>query len=139
MVAGLILLFLGAIVGVFTFGLGFIIIGGLGLWVTICGAVVMYSATQLHANPFEHTKWGAIILVFSIIGGWSIIDFIGGLLALIYQPIVATPQQYTPPQQSYYGPTPQQASYTTTQACTQCGTTIQTGTKFCPHCGKQQY
>jgi hypothetical protein len=138
LIVGLLLILLGAIVGVFTFGIGFIAIGGIGLWITVCASIVIYSAKQLNDHPMEHTKWGAIILVFSIIGGWSILDFIGGILALVYQPIVVTPQQYTPPPQGYYGPTPQQAAYNP-QACPQCGIPLQANTRFCLHCGKQQY
>src|SRR5512135_1769007 len=65
----------GALVGAVTFGLGFAVIGGLGIWILICSMIVIIAAQRLKANPLEHSKWGAIILVLSIIGGWSILDF----------------------------------------------------------------
>jgi hypothetical protein len=139
LIVGLLLILLGAVVGVFTFGFGFLAIGGIGLWVTVCALVVIYSAKQLNDRPMEHIKWGAIILVFSIIGGWSILDFIGGILALVYQPTVITLRHYVPPPQGYYGPAPQQAAYTNPPVCPQCGTPLPANTRFCPHCGKQQY
>ncbi len=107
----------------------------------VCSIIVMVAASKLKANPLEHTKWGAIILVFSIIGGWSILDFIGGILALIYNPIPANaaPTQYAPPQQPYYGPPAQQVAYQPqAHACPQCGNMVQSGVRFCPNCGRQQ-
>ncbi len=126
----------GALVGAVTFGLGFAVIGGLGIWILICSIIVIIAAQRLKANPLEHSKWGAIILVFSIIGGWSILDFIGGILALVYTPIIAGEQhqQYVPPsQQPYYGSPQQQA----TRVCPQCGRIVQANERFCPNCGKQ--
>lgn len=143
LIGGLALIALGALVGVFTFGIGFAAIGGIGLWVLICSVIVMFAASKLKSNPLEHSKWGAIILVFSIIGGWSILDFIGGILALVYKPIpVGAAPQYAPPQQPYYGPPPQPAAYQPPQqahTCPQCGTQVQPDVRFCPNCGKQQY
>jgi hypothetical protein len=135
----LVLIGFGALVGAVTFGFGFAVLGGLGIWILICSIVVIVAAQRLRANPLEHSKWGAIILVFSIIGGWSILDFIGGILALVYKPILtgAPQQQYVPPpQQPYYGP-PQQTAYTSTRVCPQCGRVVQDNVKFCPNCGKQ--
>jgi hypothetical protein len=135
----LVLIGFGALVGAVTFGFGFAVLGGLGIWILICSIVVIVAAQRLRANPLEHSKWGAIILVFSIIGGWSILDFIGGILALVYKPILAgAPQQQygPPPQQPYYGP-PQQTAYTSTRVCPQCGRVVQDNVKFCPNCGKQ--
>ncbi len=135
----LVLIGFGALVGAVTFGFGFAVIGGLGIWILICSIVVIVAAQRLKANPLEHSKWGALILVFSIIGGWSILDFIGGILALVYKPIRAgAPQQQygPPPQQPYYGP-PQQAPYAPTRVCPQCGKVVQDNVKFCPNCGKQ--
>ena len=95
LLGGLVLVGAGAVVGAFTFGLGFAVIGSIGIWITICSAVVIYAATRLNAEPLQHSKWGAIILVFSIIGGWSILDFIGGILALVYQARTCGAQQPT--------------------------------------------
>jgi hypothetical protein len=100
LLGGLLLVFAGAFVGVFTFGFGFAVIGAVGIWITICSAVVIFAASKLKSEPLQHSKWGAIILVFSIIGGWSLMDFIGGILALVYKPIVVGAQpQYGQSQQ----------------------------------------
>jgi len=144
LLGGLLLIFAGAVVGVFTFGFGFAVIGGLGIWLTICSAVVIFAASKLKSEPLQHSKWGAIILVFSIIGGWSLLDFIGGILALVYKPILvgAQPQygppqqQYGPPQQTVYAPPQQQPA---TRVCPQCGRIVQANERFCPNCGKQLY
>jgi hypothetical protein len=143
LIGGLTLIVLGGFVGLFTFGFGLAFLGGLGFWITLCSIIVMVAASKLKANPMEHTKWGAIILLFSIIGGWSILDFIGGILALIYNPIPTggtAPTQYAPPQQPYYGPPAQPVGYQPPQAhaCPQCGNMVQPGVRFCPHCGRQQ-
>ena len=141
LLGGLLLIVAGAVVGVFTFGFGFAAIGGLGFWITICSAVVIYAASKLKSNPLEHSKWGAIILVFSIIGCWSILDFIGGILALVYKPnLVGAQPQYGQPQQ--YGPPQQQAAYAQpqqTRVCPQCGRIVQANERFCPNCGTQQF
>jgi hypothetical protein len=147
LLGGLLLIVVGAVAGAVTLGFGFAVIGGIGIWITICSAVVIYSASRLKAEPMQHSKWGAIILVFSIIGGWSILDFIGGILALVYKPVPvgeqpqygAPQQQYGPPPQSY-GPPPQQQwgqQQPITRICPQCGRMIQENIKFCPNCGKQ--
>ncbi len=119
------------------FGLAGGILIGIGAWVLICSILVIVFARKLKANPMAHGKYGALILVFSLIGSWSILNFIGGILALVYKPIPAggAPQQYyAPPQQAYQAPPPQQA-----HPCPQCGTMVQPGVRFCPNCGRQQY
>jgi hypothetical protein len=132
---GLVLIVLGAVIGLVSFGFGLAFIGGLGFWIMLCSIIVIVAASKLKANPLEHTKWGAIILVFSIIGGWSILDLIGGILALIYNPtpVGAAPQQYAPPQQPYYGPPTQPPAYKPqAHACPQCGNMVQPGVRFLP-------
>jgi hypothetical protein len=147
LIGGLLLVALGAVVGAVTFGFGFAFLGGIGIWITICSAIVIFAASKLKSEPLQHSKWGAIILVFSIIGGWSILDFIGGLLALVYKPILvgaqpqygAPQQQYGPPPQSY-GPPPQQQygqQQPITRICPNCGRVVQENLRFCPNCGKQ--
>ncbi len=143
LLGGILLIVAGAVVGAVTFGFGFAVIGGLGIWITLCSAIVIYAATKLKSEPLEHSKWGAIILVLSLIGSWSILNFIGGILALVYKPILVGAQpQYGAPQQQY-GPPPQ-AAYTQqppsqqiTQVCPQCGRIVPNNVSFCPNCGKQ--
>jgi hypothetical protein len=121
------------------FGLAWTIMFGIGLWILISSVLVIVFARKLKARPMEHGKWGILIIVFSLIGSWSILNFIGGILAVVYKPIPAG-QQYAP-QQPYYGPPPQQPYQQTpqTQACPQCGTQMQANVRYCPNCGRQQY
>ena len=99
------------------------ILGGVGIWVLIASIMLIVGAVKLNSNPLEHTKWGVIILVFSIIGGGNIFGIIGGALALAYKPITYS-QMPAPPQ-------------VITRICPQCGRVIDENTKFCPYCGKQ--
>ena len=141
LLGGLLLIVAGAVAGIFTFGFGFAVIGGLGVWITICSLAVIISASKLKSDPFEHSKWGAIILVFSLIGSWSLLNFVGGILALVYKPIpigeqqqYGQPQRYDlPPQQAYTQPPTQSM----TRVCPQCGRIVQANERFCPNCGKQ--
>lgn len=116
---------------------------GLGAWMLITSILIIFFAVKLNANPLEHTKWGALILIFSIIGVGGLLGLIGGILALVYKPIVTGVQQYGPPaQQPYYASPSQQATYMpqqTTRVCPQCGRIVQANERFCPNCGKQLY
>src|SRR3972149_6583763 len=72
----------------FAFGMGF-----LGL---IFGVIVIISALILGSKPQEHTTWGTLILIFSVIsifgsalGGFGIgliLGIIGGILAITWKP-----------------------------------------------------
>jgi hypothetical protein len=119
-------------------GWGFTFYFAFGAWCLISSILIIVFARKLKANPMQHSKWGILILVFSIIGLGTLLGFIGGILALVYKPIPAgaAPQQYyaPPPQQAYQAPPPQQA-----HPCPQCGTMVQPGVRFCPNCGRQQY
>jgi hypothetical protein len=97
--------------------------GFLAVWGLISSAVVIISALELRSDPWEHTKWGIVILVFSIIGVSSIVGLIGGVLALVYEP--REPVAYKPPAQVI------------TRICPKCGRVLSDGVKFCPYCGNQ--
>jgi hypothetical protein len=130
----------GATVDFLPFGWGGVTLVGFGAWMLITSILVIVFARKLNANPLEHTKWGALILVFSIIGVGGILAFIGGILALVYKPIlVGTQSQYIPQQQ--YGPPPQNyappSQQPITRICPNCGRVVQENIKFCPNCGKQ--
>ena len=134
------------------FGWSYGMLLGLGIWGLICSILVITFARKLKANPMEHSKWGILIMIFSIIGvgGFvgAIFGFIGGILAFVYKPQIAgaapqyaAPPSYAPPPQPVaYGPPPQQ-QYQQPMAhnCPQCGTMVQPNVRFCPTCGKQQY
>jgi len=119
---------IGLIVGIFT------LLIVVGIWIIIASAVVIYSAQKLMQEPMEHTKWGIIITVFSVLGGGTILGLVGGILALIYSPRPVTTAPPLQPYTTYNQPAPQAPA---TQYCPQCGRVIDEGVKFCPHCGKQ--
>lgn len=60
----------------------------------VSGVIVLTGAIMLNANPSQHTAWGTIILVFSIVsflgmGGLfigGILGIIGGAFALAWSP-----------------------------------------------------
>jgi membrane protease YdiL (CAAX protease family) len=113
-----------------------------GVWMLVTSVLVIVFARRLNANPMEHSKYGAYILIFSIIGVGGLLGLIGGILALVYKPIPAGATPQYPPQQQYYGPQPQPAAYQPppqTRVCPQCGTQMQANVRFCPNCGRQQY
>lgn len=72
--------------------------GGLSVIGVISGILVIIGAIMLNASPVEHTAWGTIILVFSIIsflgmGGFfigAILGIIGGALAISWRPTPET-------------------------------------------------
>jgi hypothetical protein len=96
---------------------------GFGSWSIICAALVIFAATRLNDEPWEHTKWGIIILVFSIVGVWTLLGFIGGILALIYKPESAVP--------------PPPIVQVVTRVCPKCGRVLKEDVKFCPYCGNK--
>jgi hypothetical protein len=129
------------------FGWGWTTLLGLGLWIMIASILVIVSAFKLKANPMEHAKWGALILVFSIIGLWSLLGLIGGILALVYKPLPAgqakpigygpSPQESHGQQQQYYNqPAPVLTSQPMTRICPQCGRMVDENVKYCPYCCK---
>lgn len=135
---------------------------GLAIWMLIASILVLYGGKKVYSRPREHTKWGIVILLFSIIGlgmfflsigvDWTgiigalaaIMGIIGGILALVYKP---APQQQYGYQQPYgqtgYPPPPQagyQQPYASQQPirriCPQCGRVVDETLRFCPNCGK---
>jgi hypothetical protein len=116
----------------------------IGIWCIVTSALVITFARRLNARPLEHTKYGIMIIIFSIIGLGTLFGLVGGILALIYKPNSGMAPQYAP-QQQYYAPPPQQAAYQQAPPqpqihyCQQCGSQVQAGVRFCPNCGKQQF
>ena len=66
------------------------IVGGMGLFGLVCGAIVLVSAVMLMTGNRQPRTWGVLILVFSVVsflglGGFvigAILGIIGGALAL---------------------------------------------------------
>ena len=80
--------------GDFGFPFGFTMVFSLiGL---VSGVLVIIGALMLYTRPLEHTVWGIIVLVFSIIsflgmGGFfvgAILGIIGGAFALSWRPTI---------------------------------------------------
>ena len=79
--------------GMMGYGFGILAIVGL-----IFGAIVIISAYMLNSKPQEHTTWGTLIVIFSVIsifgsaGGFGvglILGIIGGVLAITWKPLEA--------------------------------------------------
>jgi hypothetical protein len=117
---------LGLIVGLFT------ILAVIGIWISIASIIIIVASQKLMREPTQHTSWGIIILVFSIITPGNILGIIGGILALVFNP---APVGTVPPAQPYapYG----QPQKPITRVCPQCGFVLDEDAKFCTHCGKQ--
>jgi hypothetical protein len=74
-------------------GLGFGMFGILGL---IFGVIVIISAFMLNSKPHEHSTWGTLIVIFSVLsifggmmGGFGIgliLGLIGGILGITWKP-----------------------------------------------------
>jgi hypothetical protein len=73
-------------------GFAFGMMGILGL---VFGVIVIISANMLNSKPNEHSTWGTLILIFSVLsifgsaGGLGvglILGIIGGILAITWKP-----------------------------------------------------
>ena len=70
-------------------------LGMFGLVGVLFGIAVIAGAVMLHHNPADHSKWGLVILIFSVLsifgsamGGFGvglILGIIGGILALTWK------------------------------------------------------
>ena len=96
---------------------------GIGIWSIICSSIVIFAAMRLNEEPWEHQKWGIIILVFSVVGIWSLLGLIGGILALVYKPESTVP--------------PPPSVQAVTRICPKCGRVLKEDMKFCPYCGSE--
>lgn len=130
LLGGIIATVFGAIVTFFLFGLGGVI-GILGL---IWGIILIYCANNLKSNPSQHVTWGIVIILLSLmswVGSFGglfigfILSFIGGILAVVWNPVQLQGR-------SSMGQQPHSGRF-----CPNCGTAVSQETKFCPNCGKQ--
>ena len=79
-------------------GIGFGFMGILGL---VFGIIVIVSAVMLYNRSAEHTTWGVLVLIFSVLsvfgsmmGGFEIgviLGVIGGVLAILWKPAPVPP------------------------------------------------
>ena len=70
--------------------------GMFGLAGILFGVAVIVGAVMLHNNPAQHSKWGLLILIFSLLsifgsamagfGIGLILGLIGGILAVTWKP-----------------------------------------------------
>ena len=132
---GLIVMLVGAALTFMVGGLG----GIFGLLGVIWGAVIIYSAVQIKLNPSQHSTWGVLIIVFSLVSwigafGGLIIGFllalIGGILALAWN-------QTTTNAPTAYSPQPSTSQPTVARSYPQSGQSEALDKKYCPYRGKQ--
>jgi hypothetical protein len=103
-------------------------------WLMIASLAVLAAARSLNNNPMEHTKYGVIILVFGVLGGAAFIfGLIGGILALVYEPI---PPRKRPVVLSRE-PVAREGRFPEPVArfCPECGERVEPDMMFCPKCG----
>jgi hypothetical protein len=70
------------------------VVGVMGAFGLVCGAIVLLSATMLLAKVGRRRTWGILILVFSVLsfvglGGFivgAVLGMVGGILALRWKP-----------------------------------------------------
>lgn len=78
------------------FGMMGLAFGALGVLGLIFGAIVIISAIMLNSKPEQHSTWGTVIIIFSVLsifgsamGGFGIglvLGLIGGILAITWKP-----------------------------------------------------
>jgi len=110
--------------------------GGILIWSGLpgiaVGAFVLVMGVLVYLQPRNHTIYGVLILVLSIVslasfyGGFFlgfVLGLVGGILAIVHNPEpISGPIQYVmaPPIQ---------------RVCTKCGRVVDLNMRFCPHCG----
>jgi len=96
----------GGMMGRYLSGPGFGMMGGyrfggiFGLAGIVFGIVVVVSAVMLYNKPIEHSKWGLLVLIFSVLsvfgsamagfGVGLILGVLGGMFALTWKPPAAS-------------------------------------------------
>jgi hypothetical protein len=107
------------------FGGDVLIVGGVEI---VCGLIVMIAGILLYVNPEQHSMFGVLVLVFSIVslvglGGLLlgfILALIGGILGITHKPNPPAPTVvYVQPQ----------------RFCSKCGRAAGPGVQFCAFCG----
>jgi hypothetical protein len=130
------------------------------IWILISSILVIAGGSKIRSQPASHTKWGIVILLFSILGlgllalsipDWigivglltTIMGIVGGILALAFKPTYGPApygyQQPYAPQQQYqqYPQQPYQQPYAPQQPYQQPPPqTAQQIKRICPQCGR---
>ncbi len=122
---GLVLFAIGVAISSFVFGGGVLVIGGVEI---VCGLIIMIAGILLYVNPEQHTMFGVLVVVLSIVsliglGGLLlgfILALIGGILGITHKP--------TPPAPTVVYVQPQ-------RVCPKCGRAAGPGVQFCAFCG----
>jgi len=106
----------------------------MGVLGVIYGVVIIISAVMLYNQPNNHQTWGAVILIFSVLSWFGAAGglFIGFLLSLIGGILGITWKPAALPKLSYPSP---RTGTPLINYCPQCGNSIQSGAKYCMHCG----
>jgi hypothetical protein len=79
-----------------SFGMMGLAFGAMGILGLVFGVIVIISAIMLNSKPQEHTTWGTLIVIFSVLsivgsamGGFGIglvLGLVGGVLAITWKP-----------------------------------------------------
>jgi len=142
LIGGILMLLGGVAVTVgfsFLFGGVGAVIGIIGV---IMGLIVLLGAVMLYQKPENHTMWGVIILILSIVAlpaAWgfgigSLLAFIGAILALVYKPAMVGGAM-PPPMMSSSMPMGSAPMGSMGVTCKNCGASIPAGATRCPSCG----
>jgi len=95
----------GGMMGYGYLGYGYGLMGGLGFGLfgilgVIFGAIVIIGAIMLNSKPEQHSTWGILIVIFSVLGVFGgamggfgiglVLGVIGGVLAITRKPTIQT-------------------------------------------------
>ena len=77
-----------------TYGLSYDYMSAFSVIGLVCGIIVIIGAFMLNTRPLEHTTWGTLVLIFSVVslismGGWfigAVLGIIGGAFAISWKP-----------------------------------------------------
>ncbi len=139
LLAGLLELAIGSFLAGITVGFaggGILLLGALSL---LFGILMIVFGVLMYHTPANHTVYGALVLVISIVSLFTSLGgfFIGFLLGLIGG-ILGLAFKQRPTQAMFFPPAPAPAAPPPAQrVCLKCGRMVDPGVRFCPHCGAE--